>query len=309
MESEGENGPWPSGWRGRCPGGPAVRAWHPFQRPTRRCRFRSPRAGYRSACPRQDPPSPAPVTVPTELESAPAWPPFKVAANDRPSPSWSPGSLVVNATTPPNASLPYSEEIGPRAISSRARLSTSTKSRRALRNGPNENSSGTRTPSISVRTRLPPMPRILNPVNPKRLPVPDTETPGSKRTKSAMSPANSLSISSAVLTETVAATSSSERSVRVATTVIVSTSSASSSPMIGVARKPAVRIATAASWRHAIGSGCDVHSVPSGQPWMVSLRVVEKPRSAEVPWKGSDPYTWGTAPGQPFGGAEYRPFV
>ena len=168
-------------------------------------------------------------TVPTVLPSALEWPPLKAAAKASPGSSRSRGLLVVNDTTPPSASLPQSADTGPRAISARRRLSMSTRSRRALRNGPKENSSGTRTPSISVSTRLPPMPRMRKPDKPKRLPVPDTLTPGSKRTKSAMSRASSSSICSAVFTETVAATASSGCSVRVATTVMVSSALLSSS--------------------------------------------------------------------------------
>ena len=186
-------------------------------------------------------------TVPTVLPSALEWPPLNAAANASFGPSRSRGCLVVNDTTPPSASLPHSAETGPRAISARRRLSMSTKSLRALKNGPKENSSGTRTPSMSVNTRLPPMPRIRKPASPKRLPVPATPTPGSKRTRSAMSRTSSSSICSAVFTETVAATASSGRSVRVATTVIVSSAvSASSSATL-----PASAKATPAMSSHA----------------------------------------------------------
>ena len=131
---------------------------------------------------------------------------------------------MLKETTPPNASLPQSEEIGPRAISALARLSKSTKSRLADKKGPKENSSAILTPSTSVRTRLPPIPRMLKPLKPKRLPVPDTVTPGSNRTRSAMSRANSSSIRSESITSIVAAISLSGRSVLDPTTVIVSRS-------------------------------------------------------------------------------------
>ena len=139
---------------------------------------------------------------------------------------------MLKETTPPSASLPQREEIGPRAISALARLSKSTKSRLADKKGPKENSSATLTPSTSVRTRFPPIPRMLNPLRPKRLPVPETVTPGSKRTRSAISRANSSSIRSESITSIVAAISLSGRSVLDPTTVIVSRSVATT--LIGI---------------------------------------------------------------------------
>ena len=74
---------------------------------------------------------------------------------------------------------PKTADEGPRTISSCLMLSTSTKSRLAFEKLPIENASDVATPSISVRTRLPPMPRIEKPVRPKRLPWSTMSTPGS----------------------------------------------------------------------------------------------------------------------------------
>ena len=101
-------------------------------------------------------------------------------------------------------------------------LSTDTKSLRAFKKGPKENSSGTRTPSTRVKTRFPSMPRIAKPDKPNLLPVPDTETPGSYFTKSAISWINCRSMYSSSKTEIEPATSLIFRSVFVPITVTVS---------------------------------------------------------------------------------------
>ena len=125
----------------------------------------------------------------------------------------------MKATTPPNASLPHAEETGPLAISTRLIESTSTKSRRADRKGPKLNSSGILMPSIIVRTRLPPIPRILKPSRPNLLPVPPTTTPGSNRITSLISLANSRSNLSESIILTVLVKSFTGVSTRDATTV------------------------------------------------------------------------------------------
>ncbi|MNG25557.1 hypothetical protein D3C84_1104320 [compost metagenome] len=87
--------------------------------------------------------------------------------------------MVSNATTPPSASEPYSALPGPRTTSTRLSVSRSTKLRLAVEKLPIENASGTAMPSVSMRTRLPPRPRMRMSPRPKR-PVPVvTVMPGS----------------------------------------------------------------------------------------------------------------------------------
>ena len=71
-------------------------------------------------------------------------------------------------TTPPSASEPYSELVGPRTTSTRLSVSRSTKLRLALEKLPIENASDTGMPSVWMRTRLPPSPRMRMSPRPKR---------------------------------------------------------------------------------------------------------------------------------------------
>jgi hypothetical protein len=75
---------------------------------------------------------------------------------------------------------------------------------------------------MMTRTRLPPMPRITKFWKPARFGLLPTVTPGSLRTRSRTSCMFSRSMSSVVVTETVAATSSSGRLLRVAAVVTAS---------------------------------------------------------------------------------------
>ena len=79
-----------------------------------------------------------------------------------------------------------------------------------------------RMPSCMSSTRLPPMPRIRKFWKPARKGLLPTVTPGSLRVRSRTSCMFSRSMSSVVMTETVAGTSSSGRRVRVAAVVTAS---------------------------------------------------------------------------------------
>ena len=112
---------------------------------------------------------------PSQVVLAPTW--------KRSPPSRSAGSLVTSDRTPPSASLPYSAELAPRTISTDRSMSGSIPICE-MPSSRKSNCSDVCTPSICVSTRLPPVPRMLMPLSPKRVTSFSRWTPGSYLTRS-----------------------------------------------------------------------------------------------------------------------------
>jgi hypothetical protein len=89
------------------------------------------------------------------------------------------GVSVVIETTPPMASLPYSEDAGPRSTSTRCTNARSTKLRPESEKLPMEKPPAEGMPSTSTATRLPVMPRTVKVSRPKRNGSLRTLRPGS----------------------------------------------------------------------------------------------------------------------------------
>ena len=115
-------------------------------------------------------PSSANIARACRLLSAPRHAP-RNSPPSAPRRTTSDGSGVRTATTPPTAELPYSADAGPCRTSTPCTILASTKSRVAFEKLPLSNWSESGTPSTRIATRLPPMPRILIPSVPKRVPA------------------------------------------------------------------------------------------------------------------------------------------